>query len=164
VALQCGFIRIAADRLYQLQRQPPPWSLDDIWEALQQILVAAANVSKMLWGSEGRYEAERAELRESLDVSYDSPLRDPDLRNDFEHFDQRLESWFESSPTRNYAGRNVGPRDSFPGFDPKEVFQHYDPTTGVVSFWDHSVAVASIAEDAERILGRAKLEEQKPLW
>ncbi len=52
------------------------------------MLNARANISKALWGSGGRLASERAELRASIDVSDDSPLRYVGMRNKFEHFDE----------------------------------------------------------------------------
>lgn len=69
---------------------------------------------------------------------------DPDLRDDFEHFDERLETWhFEGA---NYGGRNIGG-----GFRPSH-FQGYDPDSGGGQFWDHAVSVPKVVNEATRIL------------
>jgi len=86
VELQCKAVVSAAAELDDaLQLQHP--DIDGVFIALQGILVAAANLSKLLWGSAGRKAVERTRLRDSLGVPDDSPLKDPELRNDFEHFD-----------------------------------------------------------------------------
>lgn len=137
---------------------------------LQTIVVSAANLSKIFWGSGGSKEEDRKPLRELLEVSDDSPLRDPDLRNDFEHFDERLERWIESPGRGGYVGRNVS--YSFPPgaihFDrPEGRFHHYEGMDGVLSFWEHEVSVPAIADEAARILERCErlteleLEEQR---
>jgi len=63
------------------------------WIAIQNILGAAANISKALWGAGGRHSEEREPLRASLQVDDTSPLRDVATRNHFEHYDERLDKW-----------------------------------------------------------------------
>jgi hypothetical protein len=77
--------------------------------------------------------------------------RDPDLRNDFEHFDTRLEKWFAESEHRNYVGRNIGPPSAIAGVDTAERFQQFDPDAGVVAFWEHSVSLKDLIVEAARI-------------
>lgn len=119
VELQCKLIVTAA---HHLNAAIGSGNTDEIWKQLQIILIASANLSKMFWGSCGRRESERAPLRDSLQVDDGSPLRDPDLRNDFEHFDERLETWYADSEHRNYVGRNIGPPNMIVGPDPSERF------------------------------------------
>jgi hypothetical protein len=138
--------------------------VDATFIALQAILVAAANLSKLLWGSGGRKEAERTRLRESLAVADNSPLKDPDLRNDFEHFDSRVEKWFESSEHHNYIGRFVGPYGAVVGPATGDRFQHYDPDSGVATFWDHSVNLNDVLMEVYRVLPLAQAEARKPHW
>ena len=50
---------------------------DELWYALQNLLVVAGNISKLLWGSRGpEGEAARKPLRDLAGVTDDSPLRD----------------------------------------------------------------------------------------
>lgn len=129
---------------------------DRVWAALQAMLVAAANLSKLFWGSGARSEQEREPLRQSLGVSDTSCLRDPDLRNDFEHFDERLDQWYREG-NRAYIGRNIGPRDSIRlnGLNPHTWFHHYDPDAGVVTFWDHSVSIADLTNEVTAVFTKA---------
>lgn len=138
--------------------------IDGTFIALQNFLVASANLSKLFWGSGGRKEAERAPLRDSLEVAIDSPLRDPDLRNDFEHFDQRVEQWFERSEHRNYLGRLIGPYSAVAGMVAGDRFQHFDPQTTEATFWDHSVKLQDLLAEIQRILPVAMVESVKPHW
>lgn len=71
---------------------------DGVWFGLQGILISASNASKLLWGAgrtnqqaKGLREARRP-LRESVDVEDSSPLNSREIRNSFEHFDERLAS------------------------------------------------------------------------
>jgi hypothetical protein len=127
-----------------------------VWFALQGILVAASNASKMLWGSrqEPVLEARRP-LRESVEVDDSSPLSSRRVRNDFEHFDERLETWFGRGG-HIYLGRNIGPPGSIQvtGQTATDVFGHFDPSTATVSFWENAADLNAIVAEAQRILGR----------
>jgi hypothetical protein len=133
------------------------------WLLLQTIVVSAANLSKLLWGTgrnkdeAERREAERKPLRDSVGVHEDSCLRSRHLRNDFEHFDERIECRFsDPDRRRGFVGRNIG---GGPGN--VEPFGHYNPETGDLTFWMHTVNVCQIVEEAERILPRAEAESLK---
>ena len=161
IRLQCVFILTARGRLERALKAPSAGGFEEIWLQLQIILAAAANISKILWGSgsardAARREAERKPLRDRLGVADDSPLRDPDLRNDFEHFDERLERWLETNPDGNFIGRNVMPvraLDALPraAGSSHHRFHHYDPETGEVTFWTHTVSIPAVVTEAERL-------------
>lgn len=153
--MQCRFIDRAASRLDAALSMG---DTHEAWLLLQVILTSAANVSKLLWGSSGKREKERARLRETLATPDDSVLRDPDLRNDFEHFDERVERWFDKETPRIYLARNIAPEGRIVIGVPYERFQHYDPETGMVTFWDNAVSVPAVVAEARRILEAAEIE------
>lgn len=58
------------------------------------------------------------------------PSLDPkkiSIRDDFEHFDERVDSWVINSEKHNYADKNIGDISSIKGWDPKDNFRWYDP-------------------------------------
>jgi hypothetical protein len=68
-----------------------------VWMLVQSMLIACANVSKLLWSDID--EGQRgAQLRCLLDVGEGSALASRRLRNEFEHFDERLDRWAKRSP------------------------------------------------------------------
>lgn len=75
----------AADRLTEIGH-----GLDkiDIWSAIQSLLIAAGNVSKILWPSKEASALRGSILRELLDVENNNPLYDRKFRNLFEHYDE----------------------------------------------------------------------------
>jgi hypothetical protein len=150
VGLQCRAI-VAANA--ELARSTTD---DEAWIALQNLLVASANASKLMWGSGGRAAAERIDLRSSLGVGSTSPLEDPDLRNDFEHCDERLAQHFADSTewVRAYSGRNIGQNRATPMNQAGESreFHHFNPVTGVVTFWEHAASIPDLLGEAVKIL------------
>lgn len=157
--LQCAALLSAASDLSAAERTPikmPRYGFgltDPYWFALQHLLVAAANISKLLWGSGGKKGESRKDLRTSIGVTDASPLRDPDLRNDFEHIDNEIETYFSAQPSGNYMGRNVGAGiKTADGSD----FGHYDPATGEVTFFSHTVNVPRVVEEARTIQARVE--------
>ena len=65
------------------------------------------------------------------------PNIDPALlhvRNDFEHFDERIDCWVINSEHHNYADRNVGNINAIKGLNPKDNFRWYDPSNKTLYF------------------------------
>src|SRR5947209_2090962 len=111
VSLQCRFAIIAGKDLArhyknmeqmvlsQQIREHDYWlETDRFWYSVQALLVAVANVSKLLWpestnkrNSDKRNKEDAARLRKLLEVSDTSPLKSKRMRNRFEHFDEWLE-------------------------------------------------------------------------
>ncbi len=68
---------------------------------VQGFLTAVANISKALWGPKGKRAQERAPLRATLKVDEASPLKPTSMRNNFDHFDDRLDTWWRTSVNHN---------------------------------------------------------------
>jgi hypothetical protein len=154
---QCRLAAVFANQLHELTddenltSSSPTWT-DEVWAAVQGILAAAAMLNKLLWGQAGKFAAERAELRDMLGVEDDSPLGDPDVRNDFEHFDERLVHFVEKAIAEGRPPNNI----SFRGLGDKLgvdlVLHHFDFQTGIVSFRDHETSLHDILDEIRRIL------------
>jgi hypothetical protein len=145
---QCEQASVAAGQLDSARNQT------EVWAALQNILVTAANASKLLWGTRGREVADRPKpLRDRAGVTDDSPLKPRDVRNAFEHFDERIERWYDAGDTKVFASRNVGPPESIRvGTESSQShFGNFDPATGIVTFWDWSVSIPDLLDELKRI-------------
>src|SRR5215216_1443263 len=105
VERQCKFALMAHDDLHQTLRQNDMYR---VWFSVQALLVALGNVSKLLWPIKERIPGRGAQLRESLSIKDSSPLKDRNFRNQFEHFDEKLDDWALSSENLDYADSNVG--------------------------------------------------------
>ena len=79
-----GEVNAALDRL----------DTQGVFYAIQTLLSAAANISKALWGEGGRLAASRKVLRDRINIYDTSALKSVTMRNNFDHFDERLERWW----------------------------------------------------------------------
>jgi len=136
----------------------------NIWPSVTALLVAAANMSKLMWGQAGKLAAERKPLRDSIGVEDTSPLRQTSMRNHYEHFDERLDEWWKNSKQHNIADRLIGPMGMIGGIDPLDSFRQYDPTTGDLIFWGDRFNILKITEEALRLLPALEREASKPHW
>lgn len=105
IALQSQIAQKAAGRLRATHD-----NFDNIetWCSIQSILVAAGNVSKILWPNQ-KYKIRGQELRELLGVEDNNPLSSRKFRNHFEHYDERIEDWFENNPQGSYIDLAMNP-------------------------------------------------------
>lgn len=161
VERQCRFSLIALQDLDQaLQNR----DTDRIWYSVQSFLVAAGNISKILWPPKPLLPERGAELRASLFVSGDSPLEPRTFRNHFEHFDQRLEAWATSSKRRNFADSNVGPTVMIVGLEPGDFLRNFDSTLFAVTFRGDVYDLRPIADAVRDLWEKALVESKKPQW
>ena len=136
--------RFGLTALEDMQASLAPLDADRFWYSTQAFLIAVANVSKLLWPSKGGHLAERTELRQVLLVREESPLKTRTLRNDFEHFDERLETWAASSERKNLADCNIGPPGMIRGIDYGDFLRNFDTINGVITFQGHRLEVAPV--------------------
>ena len=140
------------------------------WFDLQNLLIAIAQVSRLLFPAKrerNRLPERGKELRESLAVSDDSPLSEAalsDLRNDFEHFDERVEQWVTESPRRNFVDGFMGSRGAIVGIDTNDFMRSFDPQTARAEFWHHSLNLNRVLAAVEELLPKAQIEAAKPHW
>jgi hypothetical protein len=134
------------------------------WIAIQATLNASANISKALWGQSGRLAEPRKELRESLQVDDSSPLKEVAMRNNFEHYDQRLDQWWKNSEAHNHLDMSMFAEGAIVGIADQDMFRVLDPTTGDIVFWGQRFNLPTLAQEAIRLLPIAKTEADKPHW
>jgi hypothetical protein len=135
-----------------------------IWAAIQGILTATANLSKAFWGQRGSLEQQREDLRLSLQVEATSVLRPTSMRNNFDHFDERLDKWWAESTHHNHIDYIVGPENMIGGADPKDIFRHFNPETGDVIFWGDRYSLVAIIQEINHLLPIVAAEAAKPHW
>lgn len=122
----------------------------NLWFNMQMFLVSAANVSKLIWGT--NYTDSMTLVKDLLEIKNDSALKSRRLRNHFEHYDERLINWDESSKHKNIVLDNIGPSNMIKGIDKKDIFRHYDNTKGVVTFRGETFNLVPIVKELKRII------------
>lgn len=105
IALQSQIAHKAAERL---RATHDVFDNVETWCSIQSILVAAGNVSKILWPSQ-KYKLRGQKLRELLGIDDNNPLASRKFRNHFEHYDERIEEWFESNSQGAYIDLAMNP-------------------------------------------------------
>jgi hypothetical protein len=122
------------------------------WAPIQALLTAVANISKALWGQTGKYTAERALLRQSLSVREDSVLKPTSMRNNFDHFDERIDRWWENSTRHNSIDLAFGDMgNDISGLEVDEMFRSYDPASGNLAFWGKQYHLPTIMSAVDQL-------------
>jgi hypothetical protein len=105
IVLQSKIAYKAAERLEATQNN---FDQVEVWCSIQSILVAAGNVSKILWPSY-KYKMRGERLRQLLKVEKENLLSNRKFRNSFEHYDERIEEWFENQSSGVYIDLAMNP-------------------------------------------------------
>lgn len=134
------------------------------WPACSSFLAAAGNISKACWGSSDAIALRRTPLRASLKIGDDSPLRSRRMRNNFEHLDERIDTWWDQSPDHNYVDNIIAPRSQlFDGeMDERNMFRVFDTETLDLWFWGQRYPTKLIAEELSRLYPIAQREADRP--
>lgn len=157
---QCRYLLVSAHRVNSALAQNP----QDIWFDLQNLLSAGANIAKLLWGRNPTIAEQRAPLRASLGIDDTSPLRQRDMRNHYEHIDERLDDWDKDSKRHNHVSKVVGPASAIAGIDEIDLFRGFDPATATARFWGDTFDIQALVTEVERLLPIATAEGAKPHW
>jgi len=137
VARQCRWAIMAVEELEETlsglksEKLSNQYGMNRLWMSVQNLLVAAGNISIWLWPSKPKIPGRGPNLRASLGVKDTSILKSRTFRNHFEHFDERLETFFLSLAPEQflYVDTNVSPGgiDTFiSGIDQRKVLRHLD--------------------------------------
>lgn len=159
VAHQCRAAIMAFDLAQQALNPPEP---ELFFINIQNALSATANISKALWGQSGQLADQRRSLRESLGVEDDGPLASTDLRNHLDHYDERLDRWYQTSQHHNYVDFNIGV--TIAGVEQTDMFRNFDPTTGEVTFWGERYSMPRLYKALTDLLPAATKEAAGPHW
>jgi len=148
IVLQSKIAQHAADRLQATQDQ---FDQIEVWCSIQSILVAAGNVSKILWAPHKKYETLGQKLRKLLNVDKNILLSDRKFRNHFEHYDERIEDWFKNQSSVVYRDLSINPFKSIWGNFP--VFNHraYNPLNNTLTFRSESLDLDAVLNALKEI-------------
>lgn len=151
IVTQSKFAEMAANQLTKSSESI------EVWGSIQSILVAAANVSKILWPARKQYMARGKHLRRLLGVDDDNLLSDRTFRDHFEHYDERIEDWLDNNNSAIYMDSRIDSFEPTPLSLPQFFHRSYNPTNQTLSFRNESInlakVLAAIAEIREKCRG-----------
>jgi hypothetical protein len=156
VERQCQFAMIA---LQDMEEASANSDGKLFWYSVQNLLVAVGRISRLLWPSDPLFPDRGSELRESLGVEEDSPLKALEF---VEHFDKRLETWYVTSGQRRFFDSYTEPLDVLAATTPVDRFRGYDQENEAVLFHGEPYELGPVAPAVEELQGRAEAEMQKP--
>ena len=152
---QCRFALTAAQVAYASMHNPDgsrkPTEMTQFWFAIQGILGAVGNVSKILWPQAKQSQERGRRLRTLLAVDENSCLAPRTFRNHFEHFDERLESWFNQLGDQGFADSCIGPTNEFGGLDTAHYLRNYATDTQTMWFRGDSYALIPVLQAVEAL-------------
>jgi hypothetical protein len=153
VVKQANIAKRASERLCAINDS---FDALEVWCSIQSILVAAGNVSKILWPSR-KISIPRGEaLRALLSIDDQSLLSDRKLRNHFEHYDERIEDWFKKTNSAVYMDSYIDPFKPAWGSNVPNIHRFYNPLTGVLTFRGESVDLFAILRELDDIMSKCR--------
>lgn len=144
IVIQIKFAKKAADRL---DKASDPI---DVWSSIQSILIAGANVSKILWPAKLR-ETRGKQLRELLGVDDLNILSNRTFRNHFEHYDERIEDWCKNKNSALYKDLSINPFEPTLFSLPQVVHREYNSSEQTLTFRDESINLKLVLDALDEI-------------
>lgn len=153
----------------------------EVFRGIHSFLTHASNVSKILWPglpkqkpneSDEQYKqriskikkVHRAvELRDELGLPEEHTLRNRQLRDHLEHFDERIDDWEEHSQNKNFAQDIIGPENAIVGLVKTDMMRWFNPTNGTFLFRGETFSLQDIATALENLLPILVTKEEE-LW
>lgn len=120
---------------------------------LQNIVLQAAALSRYFWPAWKGHEARAEQLRHAFDVVDDNPLKNRDLRNEIEHFDERLDSYISNGIVGYIFPEFVGPLPESDGV-PTHIFRAYYIDAGIFEMLGKRYEIEPIAHEILRVHDR----------
>ncbi len=117
---------------------------------LDALVRCAGAISRILWPSVAKYKPRGRRLRKLFRVGKRSPFVQREVRNAFEHFDEKVEKWLGSGETV-VIDSNIGSKSAFVGQHTLRHLRHLDPTAMTVSFLDESVRIDPLVRAAHSL-------------
>jgi hypothetical protein len=159
VERQCQFAMVA---LQDMEEASANSDGTLFWYSVQNLLVAVGRISRLLWPPDPHFPRRGSELRESLDVGEDSPLRALEFVEHFEHFDTRLETWYANSENRRFFDSYTEPLDVLAETAPEDRFRGYETEKDAILFHGETYELGPVTRAIEELQRRAEEEMQKP--
>jgi hypothetical protein len=159
VERQCQFTMIA---LQDLEEASANGDGRLFWYSMQNFVVAVGRISRLLWPPDPLFPNRGEELRESLGVGEDSPLRALGFVEHFEHFDKRLETWQVTSEQHRFFDSYTEPLDVLAETAPEDRMRGYDTDNDAVLFNGEAFELGPVSRAVEDLQHRAEAQMVKP--
>lgn len=145
IVLQSKIAQRAAKRL---QETNETFDKIEVWCSIQSILIAAGNISKILWPQE-KYKSRGEKLRELLYIDNSNPLSNRKFRNHFEHYDERIEKSFKNQAPVVY--RDLAMNPSMTSFGLNNNHRGYNSFNNTLVFRGEILEIDQILNAIEEI-------------
>ncbi|MDQ3942899.1 MAG: hypothetical protein M3254_07325 [Actinomycetota bacterium] len=159
VERQCQFAMIA---LQDMEEASANSDGKLFWYAVQNLLVAVGRISRLLWPPDPLFPKRGEELRESLGVGEESPLKALTFVEHLEHFDKRLETWYVTSEQRRFFDSYTEPLDVLAETAPVDRFRGYQTEKNAILFQGEAYELGPVSSAVEELQQSAEAEMQKP--
>ena len=159
VERQCQFTMIA---LQDMEEASANGDGKLFWYSVQNFVVAVGRISRLLWPPDPLFPKRGEELRDSLNVDGESPLKALGFVEHFEHFDRRLETWQVSSREHRFFDSYTEPLDVLAETAPEDRLRGYDTDRDAVLFNGEPFELAPVSRAVEELQRRAEAEMMKP--
>ncbi|MCR4032490.1 MULTISPECIES: hypothetical protein [Flavobacterium] len=124
---------------------------DAILDTFQNIILNAGGISRFFWPSKniGDYKIRAKKLREVYFVNDNSVLKNRDMRNLIEHFDEKLDDFLKESATWNVMPKYVGPM--FFSYEATIFFRAFIFDSYIFKIFNVEYEIKPIIEEIRRI-------------
>ena len=135
----------------------------EVTRHLQDALSHCSAISRFFWpqrkaGPVGIYRG--AELRRIYEIRDDSPLRNRDLRNALEHFDEEIDKWLVKVPVGPIVASPIIGDHSIIADGFGHAFKVVDPDNDIFVLLGKKFEFGSICREVARLLTDEKNEDQ----
>lgn len=117
---------------------------------LQNIVVQGAALSRYFWPARKDHEKRGEILRKAFDVTDTSPLKSRDLRNDIEHFDEKLDAYLAGGIVGVILPHYIGPLPDTSAL-PSHLFRAYYTDKAIFEILGKRYETDHITKEIERI-------------
>jgi hypothetical protein len=122
----------------------------DVLDQLQNIVVQGASLSRYFWPVRKGHEKRAEQLRESFKMTEQSPLFSRDLRNEIEHFDERLDKYLSKGAIGVFLPEYFGLKPESDG-RPFHLFRAYYVDVGEFHLLGNGYSMIPIVEEILRL-------------
>lgn len=116
----------------------------EFWSQIQSILISASNVSKILWPVRKNHKSRGEHLRKLLGVANDHLISDRTIRNHFEHYDERIQEWFENTNSSVYRDLELNPFEPNSWSFPQSSNRKYNEVRKTLTFRNESINLSEV--------------------